>query len=464
MKENKNDKIDDQLIHQKTKKIYSLEISDEKFQGNTITENLNQENLNQENLNQENLNQENLNQENLNQENMNQENMNQENMNQENMNQENMNQENMNQGNMNQGNMNQEYMNQGNMNQGNMNQEYMNQGNMNQGNMNLFYNSNKKTIVFDKNDELNTFSKKTLKNQLFDNFFNNSIKLSKNIFDLQLKWLVFIFIIVFMILFMTISSTRFELQYPNPHDNFLLMAVVMSTTIYPMLFIFLIFNSMSIIQMREGNSIKRYFTAGIPRIQIIFIDVVLTSIYAFLIEMFLLFVGIPIMAAIVNSSETTYRAKIDFKFNLILNSIDWAIFLPSIIFGNIFFAIVSFFLGNKINSSKNVQFLGSFLLIYTLIFTYLGTMTVDQNPIFIDPKGEHTIWPIVVFKYFAFLNPLTIVTEIVSLSGNSHFNSASYNGEAIYYTLFSLSIVFSIVSVILNGIYSEKIVNLSIGR
>ncbi len=437
MKENKNDKIDDRLIHQKTKKIYSLEISDEKCQGNTITENLNQENMNQENLNQENMNQGNMNQEYMNQEYMNQENMNQEYMNQEYMNQE--------------------YM----------NQEYMNQEYMNQGNMNLFYNSNKKTIVFDKNDELNTFSKKTLKNQLFDNFFNNSIKLSKNIFDLQLKWLVFIFIIVFMILFMTISSTRMELQHTVPNDdvpNYLLMTVVMSTTIYPMLFIFLIFNSMSIIQMREGNSIKRYFTAGIPRIQIIFIDIVLTSIYAFLIEMFLLFVGIPIMAAIVNSSERIDLTEIDFKFNLILNSIDWAIFLPSIIFGNIFFAIVSFFLGNKINSSKNVQFLGSFLLIYTLIFTYLGTMAVNKNPI-IDLKGkEHTLWPIVVFKYFAFLNPLTIVTEIVSLSGNSYFNSAPYNGEAIYYTLFSLSIVFSIVSVILNGIYSEKIVNLSIGR
>ncbi len=315
--------------------------------------------------------------------------------------------------------------------------------------------TSKINVVFDKEDKLNTFSQPTLKNQLFNDFFKNSKKLAKSLFDLQLKWLAFVFFIVFLELFIKLTLISSFSVASDIHAS--LMDLVSVAVVYPMIFIFFIFNSVSIIQMREENSIKRYFTSGISRIQILFIDVFLISIYALVVELFMLFVAIPLLSVIVNASFDFWDTSFVFDFS----QIDWLIFLPSIIFGNIFFAVLSFIMGTKINSNKTVQFLGSFIFIYVIVVTGFGTRLVDYSP----KKGElGGGFFIVLFKYLPYINPITIVTEIVSLSGNIFYRSAANGGKEIYYTIFSLTIAFSIISVVLSAIYSEKLVNLSLGR
>ncbi len=315
--------------------------------------------------------------------------------------------------------------------------------------------TSKINVIFDKEDKLNTFSQPTLKNQLFNDFFKNSKKLAKSLFDLQLKWLAFIFFIVFLELFI---KTFFIINYsPDPTKEigmgYFLVGLVNIAVAYPMIFIFFVFNSVSLIQMREENSIKRYFTNGISRIQILFIDIFLISTYALIVELFMLFAGIPLIGAIVNSS---FYGIHSFAFDF--SQIDWLIFLPSIIFGNILFAVLSFVMGTKINSNKTVQFLGSFILVYAMLITSFGIALVNY------PVKEGGGFFVVLFKYLPFINPITIVTEIVSLSGNLFYHSSPNGGQEIYYTLFGLLMAFSIISVVLSAIYNEKLVNLSLGR
>ena len=61
------------------------------------------------------------------------------------------------------------------------------------------------------------------------------------------------------------------------------------------------------------------------------------------------------------------------------STIDWLIFIPSIIFGNIFLAIITFVIGTKVNSSKTANFVGSFVLIYALVIGFIAVALVNVD-------------------------------------------------------------------------------------